>query len=141
MEDDTDKAIKDKLGNGDKTKTIEVLERVHTNLVTITDFIIPIPSIKLVSLLHTLGLSSMESDLTQMSDIPLRTASSSLFRISLACLSNESNLLFITLLIAMMPHKFPSFSSSFSLSFITTYSFRFVYSSTLSVGLSKTDLY
>ena len=45
MEDDTDKAIKDKLGNGDKTKTIEVLERVHTNLVTITDFIIPIPSI------------------------------------------------------------------------------------------------
>ena len=45
MEDDTDKAIKDELGNGDKTKTIEVLERVHTNLVTITDFLIPIHSI------------------------------------------------------------------------------------------------
>ena len=45
MEDDTDKAIKDKLGNGDKTKTIEVLERVHTNLFTITDFLITIHSI------------------------------------------------------------------------------------------------
>ena len=45
MEDDTNKAIKDKLGDGDKTKAKEALERVHANLVTITDFIIPIPSI------------------------------------------------------------------------------------------------
>ncbi len=45
MEDDTDKAIEDELGDGDKTKTIEALEIVHTNTVTITDFIIHIHSI------------------------------------------------------------------------------------------------
>ena len=45
MEDGTNKATKDKLGEGDETKTKEALVRVHANLVTITDFIIPIHSI------------------------------------------------------------------------------------------------
>ena len=42
MEDDTDKAVKDELGNGDKTKANEALEIVHTKTVTISDFIIHI---------------------------------------------------------------------------------------------------
>ena len=58
----------------------------------------------------------MESNLTQISDIPLGTASSIVFKISLAWLSN---VLFITLSISMISLKFPSFSFS-SLLLLTT---------------------
>ena len=83
-DDGTNIATKEILGEDDETKPKDALVRVYVNLVTLTDFITSIPSTLLSSLLHTLGLFPMESNLTQILNIPLGTASSFVFKISLA---------------------------------------------------------
>ena len=75
---------KEILGEDDETELKDALVRVYNNLVVPTDFITSIPSTLLLSLSHILELFPMESNLTQILNIPLGTALSFVFKISLA---------------------------------------------------------
>ena len=72
------------LGIVDEVKLKDAFVRVYNNLVVPTDFITSIPSTLISSLSHILGLFPMESNLTQILNIPLGTALSFVFKISLA---------------------------------------------------------
>ena len=83
-DDGIDITTKEILGEDDETELKDALVRVYNNLVVLTDFITSIPSVLLSSLSHILELFPMESNLTQILNIPLGTALSFVFKISLA---------------------------------------------------------
>ena len=134
--DGIDITTREVLDNVDEVKLKDAFVRVYNNLFVLTDSVTSVPSTLLLSLSHILVLFPMESNLTQILNIPLGTASSIVFKISLAWLSN---VLFITLSISMTSLKFPSFSSSSLLLLITLGSSYSLSVSTLSVGLTSTS--